>query len=696
MIPERLLLGPGPSPVSARVMRRDGGAGAEPSRSRDDGDPRRHPRAPRLDVRRRRRCAQPGDLRHRHVGHGSGRRQRHARPARACWWSSPDISAIGWRRFRALRRDGDARRRRVGTRLRPGRGRARARRGARRHRGGRARRDVDRRAQPGADDRADRRARRRADGRRRGDVAGARCRSKHSELGHRRLLQLHAERPRRAVRPGADLVFGARARERARTSRSFYLDLALLEDYWVRRKYHHTMSAPLVYALREALAVVEEEGLEARWARHERNHRALAAGLEALGLAAAAGGRAALDAERRARCRTASTRPRFARALLDEFSIEIGAGLGSARRKIWRVGLMGAGSTLANVLLFLTALERVLRRRATRPRLHRGCDRARRRARVGAATAGLVARGQDAAPSGDATYNVTCAAARGCARRRIIAALLAVGFACAAYIYLTLPDVRVLRTQNPGDHRVHRAARTRRRRDKGEPPRRVQRWVPYARISPNLKRAVLVTEDARSGSTTASTTSSSRSRSRSTRAHGVRARRQHDHAAARQEPLPVAVEEPDAQVRELLIARRLEAELTKQRILEIYLNVIEWGDGIYGAEAAARTLLRQVGGRARRRQNRRCSPARSSIRAARSRPADGAAAPAAADDPAPDGRRDAAAGGRRADVRPQTAPESAPPTLSPPAEGPPSSCPGKSFRRRSLPAPAASLPATRP
>ena len=82
----------------------------------------------------------------------------------------------------------------------------------------------------------------------------------------------------------APIAFSPRALERRQRSRSFYLDLALLEDYWLRRKYHHTISAPLVYALREALAVVEEEGLEARWARHESTHKAFAAALAAMGL----------------------------------------------------------------------------------------------------------------------------------------------------------------------------------------------------------------------------------------------------------------------------------------------------------------------------------------------------------------------------------------------------------------------------
>src|SRR5438128_4853989 len=82
----------------------------------------------------------------------------------------------------------------------------------------------------------------------------------------------------------APVAFGPRALERRVPCRSFYFDLSLLEDYWLRRKYHHTMSSTLVYALYEALAIVEEEGLDARWARHERNHRALVDALAPLGL----------------------------------------------------------------------------------------------------------------------------------------------------------------------------------------------------------------------------------------------------------------------------------------------------------------------------------------------------------------------------------------------------------------------------
>jgi len=126
----------------------------------------------------------------------------------------------------------------------------------------------------------------------------------------------------------APLSFSARALSKKVPSRSFYLDLALLEDYWVRRKYHHTISAPLVYAVREALAVVEDEGLEQRWARHERNHRALAAGLDALGLSLLPPAGERLWTLNAVRVPDGVDEAAVRRRLLDEFSIEIGAGLG--------------------------------------------------------------------------------------------------------------------------------------------------------------------------------------------------------------------------------------------------------------------------------------------------------------------------------------------------------------------------------
>jgi alanine-glyoxylate transaminase / serine-glyoxylate transaminase / serine-pyruvate transaminase len=159
----------------------------------------------------------------------------------------------------------------------------------------------------------------------------------------------------------APITFSPRALERRAPSRSFYLDISLLEDFWVRRKYHHTISAPLVYALHEALSVVEEEGLDSRWARHQRHHQALAAGLEALGVSLLPPPAERLWTLNAVRVPDGIDEAAVRRRLLDEFGMEIGAGLGPLAGKIWRVGLMGAGSTRSNILLFLSAFERVLR-----------------------------------------------------------------------------------------------------------------------------------------------------------------------------------------------------------------------------------------------------------------------------------------------------------------------------------------------
>jgi alanine-glyoxylate transaminase/serine-glyoxylate transaminase/serine-pyruvate transaminase len=142
--------------------------------------------------------------------------------------------------------------------------------------------------------------------------------------------------------------------------RSFYLDLALLEDYWVRRKYHHTLSSSMIYALREALIAVEEEGLEARWARHERHHQALARGVAAIGLELLPPERERLWTLNAIRVPAGIDDAKVRQRLLREFNIEIGGGLGPLAGKVWRVGLMGAGSTPALLLLFLGALEHIL------------------------------------------------------------------------------------------------------------------------------------------------------------------------------------------------------------------------------------------------------------------------------------------------------------------------------------------------
>jgi monofunctional biosynthetic peptidoglycan transglycosylase len=179
-------------------------------------------------------------------------------------------------------------------------------------------------------------------------------------------------------------------------------------------------------------------------------------------------------------------------------------------------------------------------------------------------------------------------------RERLVLALkvLAVaGFWYVAYVYLTLPDLRPLVRTNPTttafiERRVDQAA------DDGKTMKPRQRWVSYSRISPNLTRAVLVTEDS--------------------------AFWQHEGIDLEQirESMEVNIERmefargastitqqlaknlylspsknPARKLKELMIARRLEADLSKRRILEIYLNVIEWGDGIFGAEAAARAYF---------------------------------------------------------------------------------------------------------
>jgi alanine-glyoxylate transaminase/serine-glyoxylate transaminase/serine-pyruvate transaminase len=162
------------------------------------------------------------------------------------------------------------------------------------------------------------------------------------------------------------VVFGPRALERKVKSRSFYFDLDLLQDYWLRRKYHHTISSVLVYALAEALTAIEEESLEARWARHERNHRTLVENLGRLGLSLLPPEGERLWTLNAVRVPDGVDEAAVRRRLLDEFNIEIGAGLGPLAGKIWRVGLMGASSELRLVALLSSALEDSLTR-ARRP-----------------------------------------------------------------------------------------------------------------------------------------------------------------------------------------------------------------------------------------------------------------------------------------------------------------------------------------
>jgi alanine-glyoxylate transaminase/serine-glyoxylate transaminase/serine-pyruvate transaminase len=167
----------------------------------------------------------------------------------------------------------------------------------------------------------------------------------------------------------APVMFGPRALERRVKCRSFYFDLQLLQDYWLNRKYHHTMSSTLVYALAEALAIVEEEGLEARWSRHERNHRALVDGLAGLGLSLLPRESERLWTLNAVRVPEGIDEAEVRKQLLEEFSIEIGAGLGPLAGRIWRVGLMGASSAPRLVAVLLTALESALARQGHRARV---------------------------------------------------------------------------------------------------------------------------------------------------------------------------------------------------------------------------------------------------------------------------------------------------------------------------------------
>ena len=143
---------------------------------------------------------------------------------------------------------------------------------------------------------------------------------------------------------------------------SFYLDMTLLESYWhgEKRSYHHTVSMSLIYALREALRVVLEEGLDVRYQRHVRNARALLAGAKAIGLQPAAeeGYRAPMLTTLRIPdgIDDATIRKR----LIVDYGIEIGAGLGVFAGKAWRIGLMGESSNERNVMLVLSALEKLL------------------------------------------------------------------------------------------------------------------------------------------------------------------------------------------------------------------------------------------------------------------------------------------------------------------------------------------------
>ena len=152
------------------------------------------------------------------------------------------------------------------------------------------------------------------------------------------------------------IAFSRRALDRRVKCRSFALDVDLLEAYWRERKYHHTISAPLVYALHTALEEVEEEGLDRRWARHERVHGALVDGLRPLNMTLLPPPGERLWSLNAVQVPPKVDEAAVRRYLLDRHDIEIGAGLATLAGRIWRIGLMGSGATAANVTRVITAL----------------------------------------------------------------------------------------------------------------------------------------------------------------------------------------------------------------------------------------------------------------------------------------------------------------------------------------------------
>ncbi|MDX1823284.1 MAG: alanine--glyoxylate aminotransferase family protein [Thiohalomonadales bacterium] len=168
--------------------------------------------------------------------------------------------------------------------------------------------------------------------------------------------------------PGlSPLSFSDRAadvvRKRKHPVQSWFLDMTLVMGYWgegATRAYHHTAPVNNLYGLHEALVILQEEGLENAWARHEHHHQALRAGLEAMGM------RFVVKEGDRLPQLNAVTIPEgvddaaVRQRLLKEYDLEIGAGLGTLAGKVWRIGLMGHACNRRNVLYCLSALENVL------------------------------------------------------------------------------------------------------------------------------------------------------------------------------------------------------------------------------------------------------------------------------------------------------------------------------------------------
>lgn len=143
--------------------------------------------------------------------------------------------------------------------------------------------------------------------------------------------------------------------------RSWYLDVSMISQYWgAERTYHHTAPISMNYALYEALRIVTEEGLEARWRRHRQNAAALQAGLHAIGLKFVAQEGHRLPQLSAVQAPAGIDEASIRTGLLRTYNMEIGAGLGPFKGKVWRIGMMGESSRRENVVLVLNALEQLL------------------------------------------------------------------------------------------------------------------------------------------------------------------------------------------------------------------------------------------------------------------------------------------------------------------------------------------------
>jgi alanine-glyoxylate transaminase/serine-glyoxylate transaminase/serine-pyruvate transaminase len=170
--------------------------------------------------------------------------------------------------------------------------------------------------------------------------------------------------------PGLSPVsFSPRALEKIKNRKSkvqsWFMDLNLVMGYWgaaTKRAYHHTAPINALYGLHEALVILQEEGLEKSWARHQKNHLALRAGLEAMGLKFVVPEKERLPQLNAISVPEGVDEAAVRAALLNDYQLEIGAGLGAMAGKVWRIGLMGYASNPRNVLLCLGALDDVLGR----------------------------------------------------------------------------------------------------------------------------------------------------------------------------------------------------------------------------------------------------------------------------------------------------------------------------------------------